>query len=259
VKIKKTVLDGPLLAQSSVHGDSRGAFLEWFKKSELEFSLGEKVSFSQGNVSKSAKGVLRGIHYSTSEEGQAKWVTCLSGKIIDYVIDLRISSPTFTKYIEIPLSGFDGQGVYIPQGFGHAFVSLEDDSIVGNSDKMLFYAKEFAASGEDEQATHNPYVLTKLNLKTISNYSFEAFQKLLQENSSLADALNSQDDNLGKRRKIAQHHAYRFFPKLKARAQKIFIPSMLFLTCNSLEVLRLRQLLLQSIEQRLILEKVYEK
>jgi dTDP-4-dehydrorhamnose 3,5-epimerase len=130
VKIKKTVLDGPLLAQSSVHGDSRGAFLEWFKKSELEFSLGETVSFSQGNVSKSAKGVLRGIHYSTSEEGQAKWVTCLSGKIIDYVIDLRISSPTFTKYIEIPLSGFDGQGVYIPQGFGHAFVSLEDDSIV---------------------------------------------------------------------------------------------------------------------------------
>jgi hypothetical protein len=136
---------------------------------------------------------------------------------------------------------------------------LEDDSIVGNSDKMLFYAKEFAASGEDEQATHNPYVLTKLNLKTISNYSFEAFQKLLQENSSLADALNSHDDNLSKRRKIAQHHAYLFFPKLKARAQKIFIPSMLFLTCNSLEVLRLRQLLLQSIEQRLILEKVYEK
>ena len=82
---------------------------------------------------------------------------------------------------------------------------------------------------------------------------------MLQENSSLADALNSQDDNLGKRRKIAQHHAYRFFPKLKARAQKIFIPSMLFLTCNSLEVLRLRQLLLQSIEQRLILEKIYEK
>ena len=79
------------------------------------------------------------------------------------------------------------------------------------------------------------------------------------ENSSLADALNSQDDNLNKRRKIAQHHAYRFFPKLKAHAQKIFIPSMLFLTCNSLEVLRLRQLLVQAIEQKLLLEKIYEK
>lgn len=52
---------------------------------------------------------------------------------------------------------------------------LEDDSIVGNSDRMLFYVKEFAVSAEDEQASHNPYILTKLNLKTISNYSFDAF------------------------------------------------------------------------------------
>jgi hypothetical protein len=52
---------------------------------------------------------------------------------------------------------------------------LEDDSIVGNSDKMLFYAKEFAATGMDEQASHNPYILTKLNLKTIENFSFETF------------------------------------------------------------------------------------
>lgn len=56
---------------------------------------------------------------------------------------------------------------------------IEDDSILGNSDRMLFYAKEFAASADDEQASHNPYVLTKLNMKTISNFSFDTFQKLL--------------------------------------------------------------------------------
>jgi hypothetical protein len=58
-----------------------------------------------------------------------------------------------------------------PKGLNY----LEDDSIVGNPDRMLFYAKEFAASGEDEQAAHNPYVLAKLNLKTIENFSFDSF------------------------------------------------------------------------------------
>ena len=65
-----------------------------------------------------------------------------------------------------------------PKGIGY----IEDDSILGNSDKMLFYTKELIASAEDEQASHNPYVLTKLNLKTIDNFNFEAFQRLIQEN-----------------------------------------------------------------------------
>lgn len=65
------------------------------------------------------------------------------------------------------------------------FHYIEDESIVGNSDRMLFYAKEFAASAEDEQASHNPYVLTKLNIRTIENFSFDTFQKLLIENQVL--------------------------------------------------------------------------
>lgn len=118
--------------------------------------------------------------------------------------------------------------------------ALEDDSILGNPDRMLFHVKEYAASGEDEQAAHNPYVLTKLNLKTIENFQFDTYQKLLQEGGH-AHQTSGQDEQL--RRKGTQHHAYRFFPKLKARAQKIFIPSMLFLTCNAVEALRLRHLL----------------
>jgi hypothetical protein len=66
---------------------------------------------------------------------------------------------------------------------------LEDDSIVGNPDRMLFYAKEFVASGLDEQAAHNPYVLSKLNLKTIENFSFDAFQKMLIDNQGISDSI----------------------------------------------------------------------
>ena len=66
---------------------------------------------------------------------------------------------------------------YPPSGLHY----IEDDSILGNSDKMLFYMKELAAAGEDDQATHNPYLLTKLNLKTVKNFSFDDYQKALIE------------------------------------------------------------------------------
>jgi dTDP-4-dehydrorhamnose 3,5-epimerase len=130
MKIASTKIEGPLLATSTVHKDDRGSFLEWFKGNELNSFLKEEISFSQGNVSSSATGVLRGIHYSITQVGQAKWVTCLSGKIEDYVIDLRIGSPTFLQYIQVTLSGFDGKAIFIPQGFGHAFVSMAENSIV---------------------------------------------------------------------------------------------------------------------------------
>jgi dTDP-4-dehydrorhamnose 3,5-epimerase len=130
MKIAKMKIDGPLLAISKVHRDNRGSFLEWFKLEELNSMLDESISFTQGNVSISSEGVLRGIHYSIAEIGQSKWVTCLSGKIEDFIIDLRLNSPTFKQYLQITLSGLDGQAIFIPQGFGHAFVSMEENSIV---------------------------------------------------------------------------------------------------------------------------------
>ena len=123
-------IEGPLLATSQIHSDDRGLFLEWFKLNELNAALDEKFVFTQGNVSVSSRGVLRGIHYSTAETGQAKWVTCLSGEIEDFIVDLRLSSPTFKHYLQITLSGFDGRAVFIPSGFGHAFVSKKENSIV---------------------------------------------------------------------------------------------------------------------------------
>lgn len=82
---------------------------------------------------------------------------------------------------------------------------------------MLYYTKEFLASAEDDHSSHNPYVLTKLNLKTIENFNFEEFQKLLERSNA-----NSQNglalDDFSQRKNFNFHHAYRFFPKLRARA-----------------------------------------
>ncbi|CDW82479.1 UNKNOWN [Stylonychia lemnae] len=136
---------------------------------------------------------------------------------------------------------------------------IEDDSILGNSDKMLFYTKEFVAAAEDELTSHNPYILTKMNLKTIENFQFENFQKLIIENQVAAANGSLFQESQNKGRKITTHHAYRFYPKLKTRAQKVFIPSMLYLTCNSIEMLRLRHILVLAVTQKKILERVYER
>jgi hypothetical protein len=135
---------------------------------------------------------------------------------------------------------------------------IEDDSIIGNADKMMFYTKEMAASAEDDKASHSPYMLTKLNLKSIEYFSFDAFQKLL-ESSTFGGVNAAMQDDMQKRRNFTTQHAYRFFPKLKSRAQKVFIPSMLYLTCNSIEILRLRQTLVTALIQTEILEEVYQK
>lgn len=118
------------LVTSEVHHDNRGSFREAFRRDLfLQFS---QLDFNpvQINSSISKKGVLRGIHYSISEVGQAKWVSCLRGEIEDYVIDLRLNSPTFGKWKSITLSSENGLSIIIPTGFGHAFEARTDDCLV---------------------------------------------------------------------------------------------------------------------------------
>ena len=118
------------LVKSEIHQDSRGSFRETFRRDLfLHFS---QLDFNpvQVNSSVSKKGVLRGIHYSVSEAGQAKWISCLRGEIEDYVIDLRLNSPTFGKWKSITLSANNGFSLIIPTGFGHAFEARTDDCLV---------------------------------------------------------------------------------------------------------------------------------
>jgi dTDP-4-dehydrorhamnose 3,5-epimerase len=112
------------------HPDNRGHFEEQFKLSLIEQELGRAFTVKQVNQSVSNKGVIRGVHYTDSNEGQAKYVSCPKGKIWDVVVDLRKDSATFGQWDAVELSAENGLSVFISEGLGHAFLSLEDGSVV---------------------------------------------------------------------------------------------------------------------------------
>jgi dTDP-4-dehydrorhamnose 3,5-epimerase len=123
-------IKGAWLAHSDVIGDERGPFREWFKSKEIEKFTGFNFNCAQGNVSQSTKGTVRGIHYSLSSEGQAKWVTCVSGSIMDFIVDIRPNSQTYGQWIKVELNANSGRSVLIGKNLGHAFISLEEKTIV---------------------------------------------------------------------------------------------------------------------------------
>lgn len=130
MEIKELGIKGAWIARSPIHNDNRGYFREWFKGAEIETAIGRRFDVQQANVSSSNRGVLRGIHYSTAQEGQGKWITCISGAIWDVVVDIRQSSPTFRKWIGVDLRANSGDSLFISEGLGHGFVSLENNSTV---------------------------------------------------------------------------------------------------------------------------------
>jgi dTDP-4-dehydrorhamnose 3,5-epimerase len=111
------------------HNDERGHFEEQFKISQIESELGRTFTVKQVNQSISNKGVIRGIHFTDSPEGQAKYVSCPKGAIWDVVVDLRQDSPTYGQWDAIELSAKNGLSVLISESLGHAFLSLEDGSV----------------------------------------------------------------------------------------------------------------------------------
>jgi dTDP-4-dehydrorhamnose 3,5-epimerase len=114
----------------SRHEDSRGHFEEQFKLSAIEEQLARSFTVKQVNQSVSGKGVIRGIHFTDSAEGQAKYVSCPKGAVWDVVVDLRPESSTFGKWDAVVLSAANGKSILISEGLGHAFLSLEDQTVV---------------------------------------------------------------------------------------------------------------------------------
>ena len=113
-----------------VHGDSRGSFHEWFRIADFEPALGYALELNQANCSMSSAGTLRGIHFAQLPPSQAKYVTCLSGAVLDVVVDIRVGSPTFGVWDSVLLDDVDRRCTYVTEGLGHAFIALEDRSIV---------------------------------------------------------------------------------------------------------------------------------
>ena len=110
--------------------DDRGLFLESFRGDRLAKAIGHRLDIIQTNVSVSSRGTVRGIHFADVPPSQAKYVTTVSGSFIDFVIDIRVGSPTFGQWDSVLLDTVDRRAIYLAEGLGHAICSLEDDSTV---------------------------------------------------------------------------------------------------------------------------------
>ncbi|MRX42909.1 dTDP-4-dehydrorhamnose 3,5-epimerase family protein [Agromyces kandeliae] len=111
-------------------GDDRGVFLEWYRFDRLEEAIGHPLSLAQANTSVSKRGVVRGIHFADIPPSQAKYVTATRGAVLDFVIDIRVGSPTFGQWDSVMLDEQDRRAIYIAEGLGHCFVALTDDATV---------------------------------------------------------------------------------------------------------------------------------
>jgi dTDP-4-dehydrorhamnose 3,5-epimerase len=128
--MKRLGIDGAFLFTPRIHGDHRGSFLEWFRADALMGEIGHPLDLAQANCSLSTRGALRGVHFADVPPGQAKYVTCVRGAILDVVVDLRVGSPTFGQWEAARLDDEKRQALYIAEGLGHAFLSLADDTTV---------------------------------------------------------------------------------------------------------------------------------
>ena len=152
-------IEGAWLAESPVWSDDRGFFREWFKSESIKQVVGREFNVEQANISSSTKGTVRGIHYSLAAKGQAKWVTCVSGLIKDVIVDIRPSSKTYGKWIEIELNGTSGNAVLLGEGLGHGFISLADVSTVA-----YLVSSQFSPSEEFEINPLDPAIAIKWGL-----------------------------------------------------------------------------------------------
>ena len=127
---KGNFLKGLYMVKPKVYNDERGFFYESWNQSSFNNALGENIIFMQDNHSSSNSGVLRGLHYQIEPKTQGKLVRCISGSIYDVIVDIRKSSPTFLEWASIILDNSNKFMIWIPSGFAHGFLSLENDSEV---------------------------------------------------------------------------------------------------------------------------------
>ncbi len=124
-----TKLEGCFIIEPNIIRDERGYFMESFNEKTFQNGVGQEVHFVQDNQSYSSKGVLRGLHYQTSEHSQAKLVRVLTGEVLDVAVDIRPDSPTYGQYESVVLSGENQKQFFVPRGFAHGFLVLSDTAV----------------------------------------------------------------------------------------------------------------------------------
>ena len=129
IEIFPTPLPGLLVLKPRLFADERGYFLEPFNQRTFAAATGLDVTFVQDNESRSAKGVLRGLHFQNAPHGQAKLVRVAAGAVIDVCVDLREDSPTFGQHFAYRLDDQERRMLYVPAGMAHGFVALEEGTV----------------------------------------------------------------------------------------------------------------------------------
>jgi dTDP-4-dehydrorhamnose 3,5-epimerase len=130
VIVRELSVPGALELTPVQHRDDRGVFLEWFREDDFEAATGHGFGLAQANCSVSRAGTLRGIHFAQLPPSQAKFVTCVQGAALDVVVDLRVGSATFGQWDAVLIDDAERRAVYLPEGLGHAFLALEDHTVV---------------------------------------------------------------------------------------------------------------------------------
>jgi dTDP-4-dehydrorhamnose 3,5-epimerase len=123
-------IDGAWLFTPQIHTDNRGSFLEWFRGIDFVADLGYSLEITQANCSTSRRGVIRGIHFADVPPGQAKYVTCVSGAVLDVAVDVRVGSPSYGRWEAVRLDDEARCALFLSEGLGHAFMALSDQATV---------------------------------------------------------------------------------------------------------------------------------
>ncbi len=128
MQVTKTAIEGMLILEPKVFGDSRGFFLESFNQHAFDAAVGKPVTFVQDNHSRSARGVLRGMHMQRAPHAQGKLVWVTSGKVFDVAADVNPESPTYRRWVGVELSADNHRQLWIPPGLAHGFLVLSESA-----------------------------------------------------------------------------------------------------------------------------------
>jgi dTDP-4-dehydrorhamnose 3,5-epimerase len=128
--MKSLSVSGAWIFTPLIYPDNRGSFHEWFRGDEFFDDLGYRFELAQANCSVSHRGVTRGVHFAEIPPGQAKYVVCVSGAVLDVVVDLRVGSPTYRRWDAVQLDDENRRATFISEGLGHAFMTLSPAATV---------------------------------------------------------------------------------------------------------------------------------
>lgn len=128
MNIINTAIPEIVIFEPKLYGDARGYFFESYNQKIFDEVVGQHVTFVQDNHSKSSKNVLRGLHYQLAPYDQGKLVRCIAGSVLDIAVDIRKESQYYGKWVSVLLSSENKRQLWIPEGFAHGFLSLEDNT-----------------------------------------------------------------------------------------------------------------------------------